>query len=129
MSWCLARVATSFIQQATHGMKLAGSASRKGLGSSFRTQSVEEFKAIKAIWDKNLNFTDTEFKNYIHVGLRKDKYGAFVTDGGKILLYELTRVVRKNCQFSMFVTETLASLIKTTISYLGTLQVSLCPND
>jgi len=52
--------------------------------------SVEEFNAVKAIWDRNPDFTDTQHKEYIHVGLRKSKENTFVTDTGKKILYTLT---------------------------------------
>jgi len=45
--------------------------------------SAEEFTAVKAVWDRNPDFTDTQFKGYIHVGLRKSKENTFVTDSGK----------------------------------------------
>lgn len=45
--------------------------------------TAEEFAAVRTIWDKNPDFTGTDFKNYIHVGLRKAKEGIFVTDKGK----------------------------------------------
>jgi hypothetical protein len=52
--------------------------------------SAEEFNALKAIWDSNTHFTDTQHVNYIHIGLRKSKENTFVTDSGKKVLYTLT---------------------------------------
>lgn len=52
--------------------------------------SAEEFTAVKAVWDRNPNFTDTHFKSYIHVGLRENKENTFITDSGKKVLYTLT---------------------------------------
>lgn len=51
--------------------------------------SVKEFTAVKSIWEKNRNFTDTHFKNYIHVGLRKGADGTFVSVSGKELVREI----------------------------------------
>lgn len=52
--------------------------------------SEEEFNAVKAVWNRNPDFTDTLHKDYIHVGLKKIKENTFVTDSGKKVVYTLT---------------------------------------
>jgi hypothetical protein len=51
--------------------------------------SAKEFTAVKDIWEKNSNFTDTLHKNYIWVGLHKGTDGTFVTDSGKEFICEI----------------------------------------
>jgi hypothetical protein len=45
--------------------------------------SAEEFVVVRAIWDSNTDFTDTNYKNYIHVGLREITENNYATDSGK----------------------------------------------
>ena len=40
--------------------------------------SAEELIAVKSIWDRNPDFNDTQHKDYIHVGLRKNKENTFL---------------------------------------------------
>jgi hypothetical protein len=44
--------------------------------------SADEFVVVRAIWNRNPNFTNADYTQYIHVGLRETTENNYVTDSG-----------------------------------------------